>query len=133
MANASVAAYKQKLERVAMAAAKAGYGAVLTKAREIGGAMKSAVPRDKGTLAASIRLETDANNLRATIKAGGPTTTRPVRSGGPDYDYARAQEFGTSDQPANPFFFPAWRLGRKGARSAINRAMKQAIEAEMGK
>jgi hypothetical protein len=44
------------------------------------------------------------------------------------YDYALAQEFGTKEHPANPFFYPTWRLLRKRARSRINRAMKKAIE-----
>jgi HK97 gp10 family phage protein len=133
VANRSVEDYKRRLARVARAGAQAGYGALLQGAREIGQAMKAAVPRDKGTLADSIRLETDDYNGRVRIKAGGEKTTRPVRSGGPDYDYALGQEWGNSQTPAQPFFYPVWRLMRKSVRSKINREMKRAIEAEMGK
>lgn len=133
MANQSVEDYKRRLERVARAAAEAGFAEVMNGAREIGSAMKRAVPRDKGVLADSIRIEFDGNMGRAFIKAGGPTTTRPVRSGGPDYDYARAQEYGTTEQPAQPFFFPTLRLMKKTVRGKIDRAIKKAIEAEMGK
>jgi hypothetical protein len=127
--NPSVEDYKQRLMRVAAAAANAGYAAALQGAREIGQAMKAAVPRDKGTLAESIRLETDDYNGRVAIKAGGPTTTRPVRKGASvKYDYALGQEYGNAQNPAQPFFWPNWRLHRKSARSRINRAMKKAIE-----
>jgi hypothetical protein len=121
-------AFKARLRRVVNAAIPAAYKAALTSAREIGGAMKMAVPRDEGVLAASIRLETEEPR-RVKIRAGGPTTTRPVRNGvTAKYDYALAQEFGTKEHPANPFFYPTWRLLRKRARSRINRAMKKAIE-----
>jgi HK97 gp10 family phage protein len=126
--NASVEDYKARLERVARAAAVAGYNAAENAATEIGRSMKAAVPRRTGKLAESIRLETDAHNGRVFIKAGGDKTQTENHT-----DYAMHQEYGTSRMPANPFFWPAWRLGRKTARRRIDKAMKDAIEGEMQK
>jgi len=113
---------------VAEAAGRAGYAEALQGAREIGAAMKNAVPRNTGKLADSIRLETDAQGGRVWIKAGGSATMTANHT-----DYALHQEFGTKEMPANPFFYPIWRLYKKSTRSKIDRAMKKAIEAEMSK
>lgn len=54
--------------------------------------------------------------LRVTIYAGGG-----------DAFYGRFQEFGTVNMPANPFFYPVWRLRRRRTRTRLTRAMRKAI------
>ena len=81
-----------------------------------------------------------------TIFAGGADTKRTVRKGGtkhrggpatgfeyyeqPDFegDYALFQEFGTRNMPANPFFFPIWRIWKRRVRLRISRAVTRAIK-----
>lgn len=121
---ADTSEFKARLERVIRAGRDAGYAAALEGAREIGAMMKAAVPRGRtGKLAESIRLETDPRAARVTIKAGGQLTMTANHT-----DYALHQEYGTQKMPANPFFWPSWRLGRKRARNRIARATKRAIE-----
>lgn len=85
---------------------------------------------DGGQLKASIHYEQGPHELHRVILAGGETTTRPVRDGASaTYDYALAQELGTAEQSAQPFFYPAWRLGKKRAIGRINRAVKKAAKA----
>lgn len=43
------------------------------------------------------------------------------------FQKAKLQEFGTKNMPANPFFFPIWRLRRRSAKSRMTRAMTKAI------
>lgn len=114
--------FKDYLQRVIKAGRDAGYAAALEGAREIGGQMKTAVPRDSGKLAESIRLETNPRAARVTILAGGAKTATGRG------DNALHQEFGTQRMPAHPFFFPAWRRGRKRARDRIAKATKKTIE-----
>lgn len=89
-------------------------------------------PEDDGVLRDSIRHEdaSDDSRISQRVEAGGPTTTNPVRQSAKataDYDYALAQEYGTADMPANPFFWPAWRLKRKAYKRRMSKAAKAAI------
>lgn len=51
-----------------------------------------------------------------------------IYAGSDDAFYARWQEFGTQAFAANPFFFPAYRLNRRGVRSAMTRAIKNGLK-----
>jgi len=63
------------------------------------------------------------------VRAGGEATTRPVKDGqSATFDYALAQEFGTQEMGANPFFWPAYRLLKKKFVSRRSRAMRKAIK-----
>lgn len=99
-------------------------------ATEIAGAAQLLAPAEDGDLRASIRTGQGEHDLSRTIEAGGPTTTRPVREGvSATYDYALGTEWGTADTRAQPYFFPAWRLGRKRAKGRIARAVRKAAKA----
>lgn len=129
MANQSVQAFKRRLAQIPPKAKREAYAKLLEGAREMAGAMRSAAPTKSGALAGSIRIETEEANLRVFLKAGGAATTREVRKGsGVSFDYARAQEFGTSDQPAQPFFWPSYRLLKKRVRSRAVRAIGKALK-----
>ncbi|MBO9398735.1 HK97 gp10 family phage protein [Shimia sp. R9_2] len=89
-------------------------------------------PYDDGVLAASIGWtwgEAPAGSL--TIGTVGGREYGAMRitifAGGGDAFYAWFQEFGTQDMPANPFFYPVWRVRRKNVRSRISRAISKAI------
>lgn len=96
-------------------------------------AKRFAPPDETGALRESIRHADDSDDTRISqrVEAGGPTTTKPVRQSGkgsaPTYDYALAQEFGTTDAAANPFFWPAWRLKRRAFKRRMSKAAKAAI------
>lgn len=134
----------RKLAAMPVEARKAIGEAIDKGANEIIALQKSAAPVDDGALQASIRkrrggrgiagdLKGEAG-LSVTITAGGAATTRPVREGASaTYDYALAQEFGTQKMPANPFFFPAYRLLKKRVKGRITRATTKAARAAVGK
>lgn len=93
------------------------------------GTMRTVVPRGKdgrNELAESIRKEPGRRPLQVLVKAGGELTTR--RMGGTTYDYSMGQEFGNEKVPAQPFFWPSYRLTKKRIRSTISRRMKKGIE-----
>lgn len=124
-------AFKRALAKVPAAVRREVDGANAKSAAEWVAAAKAAAPTDPedGTpLKDSIRHERTPEGGQV-IRAGGPTTTKPVLNGQDGtYDYALAQEFGTVDMPANPFFWPTYRLLRKRfdarRRRALNKAMK---------
>lgn len=108
-----------------------------TNAAELAETMKGFAPEDQGALIASIKHQDVSTSTRISqeVRAGGAATTRPVRNsekGAPDYDYALAQEFGTEDMPATPFFWPAYRLKKRRFRQRMNRAAKKAVKEATG-
>lgn len=94
--------------------------------------MKRGAPRDEGGLEESIQAADESSDvgIRWRVTAGGPLTTRPVRKGAKaTYDYANAAEYGTSDTPAQPFFWPTARRRRRKFKSRLMRQLKKAAQA----
>ena len=94
--------------------------------------MYSLAPQRTGDLAGSIGWTWgDAPGGSVVIgQVGGReygTMRITIYAGDRETFYARFQEFGTVNMPANPFFFPAWRANRRRVRSRISRAIKKAI------
>jgi HK97 gp10 family phage protein len=91
------------------------------------GVMKGSVPHGTtDNLANSLRKEKGKKETTIVIRAGGSSTT--VGSAGHSYDYARAVEFGRESVPAQPFFFPSYRLMKKSMRSAMRRKITKRIK-----
>lgn len=82
-------------------------------------------PVDTGKLRDSIRMRKGKRATSFIVEAGGKETTNDK-----NYDYAVGQEFGTVDNPAQPYFWPSYRLNRKPMKSRAARAMKKAIKAK---
>lgn len=110
-------------------------------ADEICDLMRRLVPRDDGTLAASIGWtwgSAPAGALKVTslsgqgaigvitIYAGDATTLVSNKSGGL-FQNALIQEHGTKERQANPFFYPAVRALRARVRGRITRAFRKAV------
>jgi HK97 gp10 family phage protein len=94
---------------------------IFAQAELLARAMQRPVPVEQGTLRNSIRVEKGREPLSALVKAGGdPTTVH-------GYDYSLAQEFGTSRNPAQPFFWPTYRANSNRIRRAIKDAALNAI------
>lgn len=105
---------------------------------------RAAAPKDKFKLVRSIRKEKGGTRIGSQLKgdaglstavvAGGPLTTKEVRSGsGVSYDYALAGEFGTSDTPAQPYFYGPYRLIKRRIKSRITRATTKSAKKAAGK
>lgn len=108
--------------------------AVLASGREINALQRQFVPREDGELAATIDMIVNEAELKVTLVAGGEFTTKAVQHGRDgEYDYAFAQEFGTREMAAKPFFYPAYRLGKKRAKARISRAITKAAKQVAGR
>lgn len=64
--------------------------------------------------------------LHIKIYAGNEKTL-VANTRGVLFQNAKLQEFGTREMKANPFFYPAWRASRRGARSRVTRKVNKAI------
>ncbi|WP_165421307.1 HK97-gp10 family putative phage morphogenesis protein [Bradyrhizobium sp. Leo170] len=108
--------------------------AVLKQAFRLSDAQREALQAleaspETGALEASCTVAPGADDLEYIVQAGGDMTTREVRDGsGVPYDYAEAFEFGTSRQPARPFFWPTYRAMKDDIHEAINEAVSEALK-----
>lgn len=121
---------RKTLERLPVAIKQDLQVALTAEANALAGLMRARVPVKDGTLRASIRVEPRKQSglIGALIKAGGPTTTKPVRKGqSATYDYAMAQELGTQEMLAQPFFFPSYRQKKTSIKRRASKAVKDAV------
>lgn len=81
-----------------------------------------AVPRGAISTGSNARAAKSDEGLAATVYAGDGVAF-----------YARFQEFGTTEMPAQPFFYPAYRLTKKRAKARIQRAVTKGAKKAFGK
>lgn len=70
----------------------------------------------KGTMTIGSVGGQEYGALRITFYAGGGKAF-----------YARFQEHGTVKMPANPFFYPVWRIWKKRVRARMSAAFRKAL------
>ncbi|QOZ76711.1 hypothetical protein XH83_15370 [Bradyrhizobium sp. CCBAU 53351] len=88
-------------------------------------------PDETGHLEESCVVVPGSNDLEFIVQAGGELTTKEVRDGsGVPYDYAEGFEFGTSRQPARPFFFNTYEAMRDDLQKAIEDAITEILDNE---
>jgi len=101
-------------------------------AEEMASTAEAAAQKVTGKLKATVRVITKEKNGRKyfLVVAGGRGTRRDVKTGKRKFfDYARANEFGTQNAAAEPFFFPTYRRLKRRFRSRISAARLRIIRA----
>lgn len=134
---AAVRQINKRLGSVAAAVQKDVVSTMLTQAGLIAAEIKRVAPVDAtsehpGELKASVRIiEGKGDKKKAFVVkiAAGDIKTK---AGGKGFNYPRGVEFGTQKSPAQPFFWPIWRLRRKGARVAVRKAAVAAVRKVWG-
>lgn len=136
-------AFAKKLAAMAPAAVKAMGEANQQSAAEMADLARQLAPTRTGALKGSIRVVPGPRPGSFLVRAGGPATTKVLRSGsGVGFDYALGVEFGTkahankglfsgSQHPGTrkqPFFFPSVRAIAKRMKSRASRALTKAIK-----
>jgi len=120
--------------------------AIDKNADELTDYQRSLAPYEDGDLRNSIRHSPlPSGRVGRVVKAGGWLTTVQVkagatyripflttlfglRGGAVNFDYSLAQEFGTENMTANPFFYPAYRIKKRRLKSRVTRAINKAIK-----
>jgi len=125
----------RKLKRLPELAKAEIKAAMETAAEEITATMRRLVPISPGggdlhdSIGWTWGKAPKGAGLVASVKsrlAGDLTIT--IYAGNAKAFYARWQEFGTVNQPAQPFFFVAYRANRKSAKRRINGAIRKAAK-----
>ena len=109
-------------------------GVVQEQAEMLSGAQRVALqaletsPAETGNLEESCVAVPGKDDLEWIVQAGGDLTTKEIReSSGVAYDYAEAFEYGTSKQPARPFFWPTYNEKKDEIRSAIAAGVERVL------
>ena len=130
----------RKLSRLPKAASAEIRKALDKSAAEIAATARNFSPFDTGALRNSIgytfgQYVPENANVRGVTGGGRSRSDLSVtiHAGDATAYYARWVEFGTAQgQPPNPFFFPAYRLGKKRARGRISRSLTKAAKIVAG-
>ena len=105
--------------------------AVMKSAEEIAATMRNLAPVDTGDLRNSIVVTPPGQSTPAYSQPGGARTAGEVEAlitaGNHAVRYPHLVEYGTDDTSAQPYFWPAFRLGRKRAAARIKRAVAKAV------
>jgi HK97 gp10 family phage protein len=124
-----VEALRAKLKALPPAVREELQTSLTESAETIAAQQRSLVAVESGELKGTIKVTPfSRGGIGAVITAGGEATTKPVRDGqSATYDYALAQELGTQDQLAQPFFYPSFRQKKAGARRKASKAVRAAV------
>lgn len=129
-----LARFHQKLRRVPEKVRVRAQADLMAGAREINVLQRSLAPKEDLVLVGTITSEPLPDpEIGAVIRAGGADTTVAIRdnkSGGgpPEYDYAFAQEFGTSKMKPNAFFYPAINARKKLVARQVRAGWKRTLK-----
>jgi HK97 gp10 family phage protein len=105
--------------------------ALLKSGEELAGMMRQLAPEDEGDLKASIAVTAPGQTTPPYSQPGGSRAAKEnevlVTVGNVAVRYPHLVEHGTSKAPAQPYFWPAFRLLRKRHEQRIKRAIRKAV------
>lgn len=105
--------------------------ALVKGAEEIAATQRQLAPEDTGDLKDSITVTPPGGTTPPYSQPGGSRVAKEneaiVTAGGTDVRYPHLVEHGTSQSPAQPFFWPGFRLTRTRAQNRIKRSIRKAV------
>lgn len=105
--------------------------ALVKSGEELAGMMRQLAPEDEGDLKASITVTAPGQTTPPYSQPGGSRAAKEnevlVTVGNVAVRYPHLVEYGTSKAPAQPYFWPAFRLLRKRNEQRIKRAIRKAV------
>lgn len=129
--DGGLAKFRRRMEAIPLAAREAVKPALLKAGEMTADVQRSLAPELTGDLKASIAVAGPGMATPPYSQPGGskivPENAVAVTAGNTDVRYAHLVEHGTEDTPAQPFFWPGFRLTRKRAAAQIKRAISKAI------
>lgn len=123
---------KRRLDAIPRAVRAAVAPALITSGRDLSVTMRLLAPVDSGDLRNSIHITLPGETTPPYSQPGGSTTAGEnqviVTVGNSDVRYPHLVEYGTAEAPAQPFFWPAFRLKKKAIANRIKRAIRKAVK-----
>jgi HK97 gp10 family phage protein len=132
--SAQLQRLQRRLEAIPKAVREAVQPALLKSGDELASTMKNlAEPsRDTGALIDSIAVTTGGNSTPPHSQPGGshvvPENAVAITAGNSKVRYAHLVEYGTANAPAQPFFWPGYRLLKKKLNARIKRSITKAVK-----
>ncbi|MAY47160.1 MAG: hypothetical protein CML65_18145 [Rhodobacteraceae bacterium] len=129
--DGGLSSFQKRMRAMVRAGKTAAEPALLQGGYEIAEAMEVLAPEDEGDLKGSIAVTPAGQSTPPYSQPGGaqivPENQVAITAGNSDVRYPHLQEYGTRHHPAQPFFWPGFRLARKRAENRIKRVMAKAI------
>ena len=127
---AQLAKLKSRFDGIARRVRSAVPQALEAQANDLAAEMKRLAPHRTGDLAASITV-TPGNSATPADETGVtrivPVGKVAITAGDSSVTYAKATEFGTSREHAEPFFVPAIRAGKASIKDGVARAVADSM------
>lgn len=121
----------RRLAAIPAAVKQAVVPALLKSGEELAGRMKHLAPKDTGALADSIAVTPPGSSTPPYSQPGGSRVAAEnqvlVTAGNDGVRYPHLVEHGTAEAPAQPYFWPAYRLSRTRIANRIKRAARKAV------
>ncbi len=132
MANdGGLSSFQRRMKAIPKAAREAVKPVLVKQADAMADTMRALAPEDEGDLRESVEVTGPGEATPPYSQPGGsmvvPENVVAITVGNSDVRYPHLQEHGTTFHPAQPFFWPAFRLHRKKAMAAIKRGIGKAI------
>jgi HK97 gp10 family phage protein len=122
---------KKRLEAIPKEVRKAVEPALIKSGEELAERMQHLAPVDSGALRDSITVTPPGQSTPAYSQPGGSRVAREnevlITAGNTDVRYPHLVEYGTIQAPAQPFFWPAYRLSKARIQRRIKRAIGKAV------
>lgn len=127
---------RRRLEAIPEAVKEAVRPALTKSAEELVERMKALAPEDTGALKESIHFTLPGETTPPYSQPGGSRVAAEnevlVTVGNSEVRYPHLVEYGTAAAPAQPFFWPAYRLSKARIRRRIRRAIGKAVRENWG-
>jgi HK97 gp10 family phage protein len=129
--DGGLGSFQRRMRAMVTAGKAAAAPALLQGGYEVAQAIEALAPEDEGDLKGSIAVTPAGDITPPYSQPGGshivPENQVAITAGNSDVRYPHLQEYGTSHHPAQPFFWPGFRLARKRAENRIKRVLAKAI------
>ena len=131
MSSPQLERLKRRMNAIPPAVREAVTPALVKSGEELVARQRALVPVNTGALHDSIEMTPPGGTTPPYSQPGGSTTAGPnqvlVTAGNEDVRYPHLVEYGVAHAPAQPFFWPAFRLSRKRIANRIKRAIGKAV------
>lgn len=121
----------KRLKAIPKEVRKAVEPALIKSGEELAERMQHLAPVDSGALRDSITVTPPGQSTPAYSQPGGSRVAREnevlITAGNTDVRYPHLVEYGTIQAPAQPFFWPAYRLSKARIQRRIKRAIGKAV------
>jgi len=131
MGDGGLRSFQNRMSAIPRAARKAVVPALLDAGYMVADAQEALAPEQTGDLKGSLAVTGPGQATPPYSQPGGATVVPEnqvaVTVGNTDVRYPHLVEYGTTKAPAQPFFWPGFRLVRKKATAKIKRAIGKAV------